>query len=149
MKAKRIETDDLDGQRAAEPGEPGAEREGDGEGAVDIDAEAARHALVVDRGAHLGAEAGVFQRADQHDCYDHADADQEQPVGRDIEPEHVERAAHIGRHIDRLLGGAEEIGGDRHRHEGDADGQQHLVEIAGAVEPAVEHALESDAVMPR
>ena len=60
-----IEPDDLDGQRAAEAGEAAAEREGDGEGAVDIDAEAARHALVVDRGAHLGAEAGVFEREHQ------------------------------------------------------------------------------------
>ena len=57
-----IEADDLDGERAAEAGEPAAEREGDGEDAIDVDAEAARHALVVDRGAHLRAEAGVFER---------------------------------------------------------------------------------------
>ena len=61
----RIEADDLDRERAAEAGEPAAEREGEREGAVDIDAEAARHALVVDRGAHLRAEAGVFERDDQ------------------------------------------------------------------------------------
>ena len=32
------------------------------EDAVDVDAEPARHALVVDRGAHLRAEARVFER---------------------------------------------------------------------------------------
>ena len=41
------------------PGEAAAEREGEHEGAVDVDAQAARHALVVDRRAHLGAEARV------------------------------------------------------------------------------------------
>jgi hypothetical protein len=34
-----IEPDDLDGERAAEASEPAAEREGDGEDAIDIDAE--------------------------------------------------------------------------------------------------------------
>ena len=47
------------------PGKPAAEREGDGERAVDVDAEPARHALVVDRGAHLRAEARVFERRDE------------------------------------------------------------------------------------
>ena len=62
---RRIEADDVDGERAAEAGKPAAEREGDGERAIDVDAEPARHALVVDRGAHLGAEAGVFERRHQ------------------------------------------------------------------------------------
>ncbi len=75
-----IEPDDLDGQRAAEPRKPAAQRKGDGEDAIDIDAEAARHALVVDRGAHLRAEAGVFERRDQHDRDRKRHADQEQPV---------------------------------------------------------------------
>ncbi len=60
-----IEADDLDRERAAETGEPAAEREGDREDALDVDAEAARHALVVDGGAHLGAEARVFERQHQ------------------------------------------------------------------------------------
>ena len=47
----RIGADDLDGERAAQPGKPAAEREGEHEGAVDVDAQAARHALVVHRGA--------------------------------------------------------------------------------------------------
>ena len=65
QRERRIEADDVDGERAAEPGKPAAEREGDGEGGVDIDAEPARHALVVDRGADLRAEAGEFERRHQ------------------------------------------------------------------------------------
>src|SRR5262249_46026826 len=57
-----IEPDDLDGERAAETGKPAAERKSDGEDAIDVDAQPPRHALVVDRGAHLRAEAGVFER---------------------------------------------------------------------------------------
>src|SRR4030088_3610385 len=51
-----IEADYLDGKRPAEAGKTAAERKGDGEDAIDIDAEAARHALVVDRRPHLRPE---------------------------------------------------------------------------------------------
>ena len=66
----RLEADNLDRERAAEAGEPGAEREGQRERAIDVDAEPARHALVIDRGAHLLAEAGKLQRQHEHqrDC---------------------------------------------------------------------------------
>ncbi len=47
------------------PGEAAAERKGDGEQPVDIDAEPARHALVVHRGAHLRAEPRLFDRDHQ------------------------------------------------------------------------------------
>ena len=40
---------------------------------------------------------------------------------------------------------AEEIIGDRHRHQDEADGEQHLIERACAVEPPIERALERDA----
>src|SRR5712691_6111268 len=45
-----IEADDLDCERSAEAREPAAQREGDHEGPVDVDSEAARHALVVHGG---------------------------------------------------------------------------------------------------
>src|SRR6267143_539604 len=44
-----VKADHLDGERAAQPRQSAAEGEGDGERAVDVDAQAARHALVVDR----------------------------------------------------------------------------------------------------
>src|SRR5262249_56887581 len=55
-----IEPDDLDGERAAEAREPAAERKGDGEHAIDVDAQPARHALVVDRAPYLPAQPAVF-----------------------------------------------------------------------------------------
>ena len=53
----RIEAEDLGAQRAAEAGQPAAEREGEGEHLRHVDAEAARDARVVDRGAQAAAEA--------------------------------------------------------------------------------------------
>ena len=47
-----IEADDLDAKRAAQSGEPAAERKGDGEYRIDVEAEPARHALIVDARAH-------------------------------------------------------------------------------------------------
>ena len=41
--------------------------------------------------------------------------------------------------------GAEEVGRDGDRHEHEADREQHLVEMAGLVEPLVERPLEDDA----
>ena len=73
------------------------------------------------------------------------DADQEQPVDAEGEPEDGHRAAQVGRHLHRLLDRAVDVGRGRDRHEHEPDGQQHLVEIARAVEPAEEHALEHDA----
>ncbi len=65
QRERRIEPDHRDGERAAEAGKPAAERKGDREQAVDVDAEPARHALIVHRGAHLRAEAGRFDRDDE------------------------------------------------------------------------------------
>ena len=60
-------------------------------------------------------------------------------------PEEVDRPRNKAGSLHRLLDGAEEIGRGRHRDEGKADREQHLVEVAGAIEPPVEHALEEDA----
>ena len=105
---------DLDCQRAAEPGEAAAQREGDGKRGLHVDAEAGRHALVVHRGAHAGAEAGVLQRRHQGDRHQQPRADQEQTVGAKIEAKHVERAAQEGGHLDVLLHRPEEVGRRRH-----------------------------------
>ncbi len=81
-----VEVEDLDAERAGETGKAGPDSEGDREQAVDIDAHAARHAGVVDRGAQLAAKA----RARQHDVKEQrdqpADDDQKQPVDADVEP---------------------------------------------------------------
>ena len=55
--------EDLGAERAAEAGQARAEREGEREHRVDVDAEAARDARVVDRGAQAAAEAGARERS--------------------------------------------------------------------------------------
>ena len=106
----RIEADDLDRKRAAEPGKSGAEREGEREGAVDIDAETARHALVVDRGAHLLAEAGEFERQHQHQRHRKPDRHQEQAIDPESDAEIVDRTAQEQRRRRGLQDGSEDIG---------------------------------------
>ncbi len=93
----------------------------------------------------LRAEARVVERADQRQGDDERDRDQEQPVFAERQAEHADRAAQEGGRLDRLLQRAVDIGCDRDRDEGDADGQQHLVEVGGAVQAAVENTLEHDA----
>src|SRR5262249_16153160 len=41
-----------------------------------------------------------------------------------------------------LLGSAKQIGGYRYRPERDSDGEQHLIEVARPIEPAIENAPE-------
>src|SRR5438094_981992 len=72
----------LDAERAAQPRQPAAEGEGDGERAVDVDAQAARHALVVDRSPHLRAEARVFQRIDEQGGDGEGGDDEKQAIRR-------------------------------------------------------------------
>ena len=57
----RIEPEDLGAERAAEAGKPGAEGEGEGEHLRHVDAEPARRARIVDRGAQAAAEARARQ----------------------------------------------------------------------------------------
>ena len=53
----RVEAEELRAERAAQPGQPGTDGEGDGKEEVDLDAEAAGDAAVVDAGAEPAAEA--------------------------------------------------------------------------------------------
>ena len=53
---------------------------------LDVDAEAARHALVVDGGPHGGAEARVLERQHQQQRHRQSDADQEQPIAPNVTP---------------------------------------------------------------
>ena len=140
-----VEADDLDRECAAEAGQPAAEGEGDREGAVHVHAEAARHAWVVHRRAHLRAEARVFQGCDQDRGDDERRDDEKQPVHAEAHAEELQRALEGGRRVDRLLQGAVQVSGRRDRDEYDADGEQALVEVARAVQAPVERALEHDA----
>src|SRR6185312_4183274 len=57
----RRQAEQLDGEPAAKRGKPGAQREGEREQPVDIDADRLGHAPVVDRGADLGADIGALK----------------------------------------------------------------------------------------
>ena len=75
---------------------------------------------------------------------DSADDDEEQPISADRQPGQLEAALEKGGEVDLLRLVGEEIveGWDRHQHQ--ADRQQHLVERARAVEPAVKQPLDDD-----
>ena len=101
--------------------------------------------LVVDGSAQTRAEA----RADEEQLQrrgDHAaDRDDEQPIAADADAVKGEAAAEPVGQVNLLRLGAEEEAGDRHRHEDEADGEQHLIERRRAIEAAVERALEHGA----
>ena len=82
--------DDVGRQRAAEAGEPAADREGDGKQPVDVDAEAGGDARIVDRGAQPRAEARADQEYLQRRRDGAADRDDEQPIDADADAEEIE-----------------------------------------------------------
>jgi hypothetical protein len=88
----RVEAEDLRPQRTAQPGEPGADREGDGKHLVDVDAEPARDARVVDRRAQPAAEARARKDELQRDRQQPADHDDQKPVFADADAEDVDLA---------------------------------------------------------
>ena len=69
----------------------------------------------------------------------------EQPVDADADAVDLDAPAEPGRQMDLLRLVADEVGGDRHRHQNEADGEQHLIERTSAVEPPIERALERHA----
>ena len=129
---------------AAERGQRHAGAEDAGEEERDIGAEPRRHGGVVDAGAHHGADAAAVEEQPQQQRHRKAEPDQEQAVGRE--------------HAEPDLGGALEDLRRRQphdhaapyrlhqieEHEGEAEGQQHLVHVAAAIERPHEHELHHD-----
>ena len=103
-----IESDDLDSQRATESGQTASKRERDRERSVDVDAETAGHAFIVDGRAHLGAESGVFDAQHQGRGDRQREPDQDQAIYREANAHEGERGTQIGRQLQRLLIGTEE-----------------------------------------
>src|SRR5262249_36012399 len=127
---------------AAEAGEPGAEREGRGERAVDVDAQAPCHALIVDCGANLRTKTRVFETRYQQQSDDERNADEEQAILAEAQAEKLDTAAQLSRSFDRLVCGAEDISGAGHRNKCEPDCEQPLVQIARPIKPAVQRAFE-------
>ena len=127
------------------PGEPAADGEGDGEDAVDIDAQTLSDARIVDRRPQLRAEPGLDQERLQRRGDGAAYCDDEQPVDADADAVDLDAPAEPGRQMNLLRLVADEVSGDRHRHQHEADREQHLIERACAIEAPIERALERDA----
>ncbi len=71
-----------------------------------------------------------------------ADHDDHQPVAPDPDTEDIELALQHGRDVDELLRGAHDVIDPGHRHEDEADGEQHLIEMALGIDMDIERALE-------
>src|SRR5262245_7038532 len=138
----RIESEDLGTERAAQPCEAGAESKCDGEYGIDVDAEPARHPGVIDRGAQPGPEARARENELQAKRENPAEHYDQQAVTPDPHAEDLEPALQGARDIDENLLRAHHAvdGGDR--HEDEPDREQHLLELALAIDVGVERALE-------
>ena len=130
----RIEAEDFGAERAAKSREPGAERERDAKHRADIDAESARHALIVNRGAQAAAEPRLGEHQLQCDRQRAAYHDDEQTIFAHPDAEHVEFALQHVRDLHELLRGAHDVIGGRHRHEYEPDGEQDLIEMAPGID---------------
>ena len=100
---------------------------------------------IVDRRAQAAAEAGFRQDQLQRHREQAADHDDHQPVAADADAEEIELALERRRQLDEDPRRSHDVVDRRHRHEGQADREQHLVEMAAGVEMAVERALQHHA----
>jgi len=97
-----------------------------------------------------GAELAFWQASTAHQSLEApgkqaADNDQEQAVHAHVQTRQLELPTQKLRQLQRLLLRAKEVGGGRHGHEHQADRKQHLVEVCGTVQTAVQHPLEQHA----
>src|SRR5450755_4987604 len=79
----RIEPQNFGAERAAEAGKARPKGEGKGENPIDIDAQPARHAAIVDRGAQATAKARVGKDELQRDRQQPANDDDQQTIAAD------------------------------------------------------------------
>src|SRR6185437_6931273 len=104
-----------------------------------------RHAQIVDRRADLGAKARAVERQPKAgDQYSAAD-DEKAAIGGKLAEAEIDLTTQLERRLEELRQRPPEVLGDSHRHEHEADSQEHLVELIAAIETAVEHPLEHDA----
>ena len=102
----RRQAEQLDGEPAAERGQPRADREGEREQQIDIDADRFRHAPVVDRGADLGADIGALERVPEHGDQHGAEHDQEGAIARESAEAEIDVALQPVRQRHRFAGSA-------------------------------------------
>src|SRR5215475_234989 len=137
-----VEAENFRPEGAAQSCQAGTNGKGDGEHAFHMNAEAAGDAWIVDRSPQAAAEAGPRQDELQRDRQQPADDDDEQAILSDIEAEQVDLALQHAGQLDVLLLRPHDVIDRRHRHEHQADGEQHLVEMRLGIDVNVEGALE-------
>ena len=144
----RIQPQHVDRERAAQARQPRPQREGDAEQQADVDADTGRRRLIVDRGAQLRAEPRPREQQTDGGRHRHDQRDQEQPVRSQIDPKHGDLPVKEGGQLHRLLRRSPHPGGGGPGHERKTDGEQHLIEVAAAVEASVQHRLQRRADQP-
>ena len=128
-------------QRAAQTREQAAEEEHAGEHHALVDAERADHLAVLGRGADQRAPAGAVEQQPQQAEHHRADADQEQLIEREAQPEDVGAAAQPGRawaqQVLRAPGHQRQVLHDQHH----AEGRQQLEQLRRAIDAAQQQHL--------
>ena len=132
-------------QRAAQPGQGGADEEHAGEELALVDAQRADHLAVLRRRAHQRAPARAGQRQPQAQQHQRRDDDQRQVVLRHTPAHDLDRAREARRaRADQLLGPP-----DRQRgvldHQHDGEGGEQLEQFGGAIDAAQDADLEQRA----
>ena len=141
----RIEPEDLRAQRAAQSGKAASEREGEGKHLRHVDAEPAGGAWIVHRRAQPAAESCARQHQLKPCRQQSADHDDHQPVAADADAEEIDLSLQGGRKLDEDPRRPHDVIDRRHRHEDEADREQHLIEVAAVIEVAIERALQHHA----
>src|SRR3984893_13493925 len=134
----------LDCEPAAECRQAASQREGQGKQPIDIDADRLRHATIIEGGANLGADIGALEAVPENGDQHGTDEDDEGAVGRDRAQADIDLPGEKAWKRHRLRARPVEIGVSSDRHECEADGEQHLVELAGLVKARIKRALEQD-----
>ena len=140
-----IDRQDLGAESAAQRRKRAAEREGQGEEQAGVDAERLRHAAVVDGGADARAEIGALEGEPQRAEDDEAGDQDEGAIGRERHAAEAEFLPEDVRHAHALRQRPPDEFRRGGRHEDQADREQHLFQLAGIVEPRIEHPLQYDA----
>src|SRR5450631_3819668 len=140
-----VETQDLDTERATEAGQARPKGESERENPIDVDAEPARHPSIVDGGAQAAAEARVGKYELQPNRKQATDHDDEQPVAPDTDAKDIEPALQDARNSHEDLTRTHDVIDRGHRHEYEADGEQHLIEVGFLIDMHIERALQDNA----
>src|SRR6202022_252138 len=121
------------------------DEDGEGKQPIDIDADRLRHTTIIDGGTNLGTDIGPLEAVPEHGNQHGTNQDDESAVGRARAHTDIDLPGEKARKRDGLRARPIEIGVGSNRHECEADGKQHLVELTGLVQARIKRALEEDA----